>query len=143
MKLSTRGEYGLLAVVDIALQPQGTAVQAVQIATRQKISKLYLDQLMLPLKQAGLVESVRGRQGGYRLAREAREITMLDVIAALEGPTTEEHFKASQFGVGVHNVLKQMWNSVMATSLETLRDITIEDICIVYQRSTSTLTYDI
>ena len=74
MRLSTRGEYGLLALVDLALFSGDRPLQAKQIAERQGIPKLYLDQLMMDLKKAGLVVSVRGREGGYQLARPANSI---------------------------------------------------------------------
>jgi Rrf2 family protein len=64
MRLSTKGEYGLLAIVDLALHANQGPVQSFQVAEREHIPKQYLDQLMLSLKKAGLVESSRGRQGG-------------------------------------------------------------------------------
>lgn len=143
MKLSTRGEYGLLAVVDLALQPEGSAVQAVQIAERQGIPKQYLDQIMLTLRKAGLIESLRGRQGGYRLARTARAITMLDVVVALEGPLTNANFKARRRKYGVHGVLKEIWDGLTRTLIHKLRERTIEDVCREYQRASAALNYEI
>ncbi len=144
MKISTKGEYGLLAVVDLALQPAEVAAQAVQIAERQGIPKQYLDQLMLILRKAGLVESVRGRQGGYKLARPASAITLLDVIVALEGSAENVNFKVSRRRkYGVHGVLKEVWDELSDRSTSLLRSKTIEDICRDYQRSSSALMYHI
>src|SRR2546425_3244233 len=92
MKLSTKGEYGLLAIVDLALHSNQGPVQSFQIADRQHIPKQYLDQLMLILKKAGLVESSRGRQGGYQLAKPPSEISLLDIVTALEGPVENVNF---------------------------------------------------
>src|SRR5215831_1950489 len=92
MRLSTKGEYGLLAIVDLALHCDQGPVQSFQVAERQHIPKPYLDQLMLILKKAGLVESSRGRQGGYILARPASRITVLEIVAALEGPLGNANF---------------------------------------------------
>ena len=85
MKLSTKGEYGLLAVIDLALHSLEAPVQSAQIAERQNIPKQYLDQLLLFLKKAGLIESSRGRQGGYQLARSASHINLLQVVAGAGG----------------------------------------------------------
>ena len=85
MKLSTRGRYGLRAVIDIALFGQKEAVAISQIAQRQELSESYLEQLMSRLRKAGIVKSVRGAQGGYQLARGADTISVGDILRALEG----------------------------------------------------------
>ncbi|MDD3340258.1 MAG: Rrf2 family transcriptional regulator [Lachnospiraceae bacterium] len=85
MKLSTKGRYGLRALIDLALYSEKEAVCIQSIATRQNISESYLEQLVRKLKKAGLVTSVRGAGGGYRLARPASEISVGDVLRALEG----------------------------------------------------------
>jgi Rrf2 family transcriptional regulator, cysteine metabolism repressor len=143
MRISTKGEYGLLALVDLALQPEGEAVQAVQIANRQGIPKQYLDQLMLMLRKAGLVDSVRGRQGGYRLARPSRTITLLDVVVALEGPVRNTNFVSRPRKHGVHGVLKTVWDTLTENEIDTLRGKTIEDVCREHQQFSTTLSYEI
>lgn len=85
MKLSTKGRYGLRALVDLAVHCEEEAVSIQSIAKRQNISDRYLEQLMGKLKRAGLVNSVRGAGGGYRLARPSGEISVGDVLRALEG----------------------------------------------------------
>ena len=144
MRISTKGEYGLLAVVDLAMQPEGTAVQAVQIAERQGIPKQYLDQLMLILRKAGLIESVRGRQGGYKLARPARTITLLDVTVALEGPLTNTNFKTSRSRkYGVQHILREIWEGLSRDTCTRLHGTTIEDICHQYQNFSDAAMYEI
>jgi Rrf2 family protein len=144
MRISTKGEYGLLAVVDLALQPEGTAVQAVHIAERQGVPKQYLDQLMLLLRKAGLIESVRGRQGGYKLARPARTITLLDVTVALEGPLTNVNFKSSRSRkYAVRNILREIWDELSRETCTRLHGTTIEDICYEYRQVSDTVTYEI
>ncbi|MDI6869988.1 MAG: Rrf2 family transcriptional regulator [Bacillota bacterium] len=86
MRLSTRGRYGLKAMIDLAMHAGQGPVPLKAVAERQGISEHYLEQLMSTLRKAGLVVSVRGSQGGYGLAREAAEITAGDIIRALEGP---------------------------------------------------------
>lgn len=85
MKLSTKGRYGLRAFIDLAVYGEEGPVSLTSIAARQEISLNYLEQLMGKLRKAGLVESIRGVNGGYRLARPAEEISVGDVLRALEG----------------------------------------------------------
>ena len=84
MKLSTRGRYGMRALYDLAVNA-GAGPQSIKaIAEREGIPEAYLEQLIAPLKRAGLVTSTRGAQGGYTLARAPEEITVGDVLRALE-----------------------------------------------------------
>lgn len=85
MKLSTKGRYGLRAVVDLAVHADDEAVALSQIADRQGISMNYLEQLIAKLRRAGIVTSIRGAQGGYMLASPADEISVGDILRALEG----------------------------------------------------------
>lgn len=86
MKLSTRGRYGLRAMIDMAQNLDTGPIVARTIAERQGISERYLEQLMVPLKRAGLVKSIRGSQGGYFLGGDPDKITAGDIIRVLEGP---------------------------------------------------------
>ena len=85
MKLSTKGRYGLRAVVDLALHSDEDTVALSSIAERESISISYLEQLIAKLKKAGIVNSVRGAQGGYMLAKPADQISVGDILRALEG----------------------------------------------------------
>ena len=83
MKISTKGRYGLKAVLDIAMHDEASSVCS--IAARQCISENYLERLIAMLKKAGIVNSLRGAQGGYVLARPAEDISVGEVLRALEG----------------------------------------------------------
>ena len=86
MKLSTKGRYGLRALIDLAAYShEDEAVSIQSISERQKISVSYLEQLVRLLKKAGLVKSMRGACGGYMLAKSADEISVGDALRALEG----------------------------------------------------------
>lgn len=85
MKLSTRGRYGLRALVDLAANSGENAVSLMQTARRQKLSLNYLEQVFASLRRAGLVSTVKGAGGGYALARDMDEITVKEVLEALEG----------------------------------------------------------
>lgn len=85
MKLSTKGRYGLRALIDLATYSDEEAVSISSIAARQHISESYLEQLVAKLKKAGLVKSTRGAAGGYRLAKDPEDISVGDILRALEG----------------------------------------------------------
>ena len=85
MKLSTKGRYGLRALIDLAQYSKDAPVSIMSISARQDISERYLEQLMSMLKKAGLVKSVRGAAGGYILAKDVKDISVGDVLRALEG----------------------------------------------------------
>ena len=86
MRISTRGRYAARIMVDIAMHQGGCgAVCMKDIARRQQISKKYGDQIAMLLNQTGLLTAVRGRQGGYRLARDPADITLYQVLRAVEG----------------------------------------------------------
>ncbi len=92
MKVGSRGDYGLRALVYLASRvSEGEPVQIHDIAERQQIPEDYLRQLLVNLRLAGLVCSVRGPHGGYMLAKPAAEISMREVIEVLEGPSEEMH----------------------------------------------------
>ena len=87
MKLSTKGRYGLRAIVALAARQGDDPVSLAVIAAEQDVSEAYLEQLLRSLKIAGLVATARGKSGGYRLARAAEDISVGAVLRALEGST--------------------------------------------------------
>lgn len=86
MKLSSKGRYAVMAMADLARQAGDKPVTLSDIASRQEISQSYLEQLFAKLRRAGVVESVRGPGGGYRLARDADGIAIADIILAVDEP---------------------------------------------------------
>jgi len=86
MKMSTRGRYGLTAMLDIAMYGELSAVSAKDISERQDISVTYLEQLLGKLKRAGLVKGTRGPGGGYQLNKPVNQIRIGDIVRVLEGP---------------------------------------------------------
>ena len=86
MKISTRGRYGLKAMVDIAANCKEGCVSLKSIAERTNLSESYLEQLIAQLKKAGLVKSTRGANGGYILAKNAEDISVGDILSVVEGP---------------------------------------------------------
>jgi Rrf2 family cysteine metabolism transcriptional repressor len=98
MIISVKGEYALQAIFDLALQSPGDPVKIADIARRQKIPQKFLELILASLKQGGFVESRRGAEGGYRLARPADQITIGAVLTFVEGgkqrkrPTSDAFF---------------------------------------------------
>ena len=86
MKLSTKGRYGMRAMLDLAQHYDDGLVLVKDVARRQEISERYLEHLFLSLKTAGLVKSVRGAHGGFTLARAPDKIKLMDIISVSEGP---------------------------------------------------------
>ena len=86
MKISTKGRYGLTIMIELAKHHGEGPIPLRQIAAEKQLSEAYLEQLVSPLRNAGLVKSVRGAYGGYMLANKPSEITAADVIRVLEGP---------------------------------------------------------
>ena len=85
MKISTKGRYGLRLMTDLAVYYDQGLIPLKEIAARQEISEKYLEQIMMQLNRSGLVRSVRGAQGGYRLAKPPEDITAGAVLRVLEG----------------------------------------------------------
>jgi Rrf2 family cysteine metabolism transcriptional repressor len=84
MNISVKSEYALQAIFDLATQPPGEPVKIADIASRQKIPQKFLELILASLKQGGFVESRRGAEGGYRLARPADQITIGEVLKFVE-----------------------------------------------------------
>ncbi|WP_370270466.1 Rrf2 family transcriptional regulator [Nioella sp.] len=98
MKLSTKGRYAMVALADLALQGTQGLTSLAEISKRQDISLPYLEQLFVKLRRAGLVDSVRGPGGGYRLARPASEIRVSDVLGAVDETVSALHTGAGASG---------------------------------------------
>lgn len=131
MKLSTKGRYGLRAMIDLALYSDKEAVSIQSISARQNISDSYLEQLVRKLKKEGLVVSVRGAQGGYRLAKPADEISVGDVLRALEGSIEavscgeghQEHCQGEDLCVA-----RYVWQRINTSIRETVDSIRISQL---------------
>ncbi len=92
MRLTMRSDYGAHAVIELARHYGDGPLQCAEIASRQKIPEAYLDQLLSSLRRVGIVRSVRGPHGGHELARPPDELTLGDVVTALEGPVVPQEF---------------------------------------------------
>ena len=131
MRVSTRVEYGMLALVDIALYSEnGTSVSAPEIAEREDISQKYLEQILTHLKQAGLIRAQKGLRGGYTLARSANQIKLSEILNALDNSILEETDPAGETdGRNLRGAVNQcVWRELnhsisVFTESRTLSDI--------------------
>jgi Rrf2 family transcriptional regulator, cysteine metabolism repressor len=98
MNISVKSEYALEAIFDLAAQPAGTPIKIAEVARRQKIPQKFLELILANLKQGGFVESRRGAEGGYRLAKPAEEITVGAVLRYMEETRKIRRAAASPFG---------------------------------------------
>lgn len=135
MKLSTKGRYGLRALIDLAEYSEVEPVSISSIAERQNLSERYLEQLMSLLKKAGLVKSIRGAGGGYVLARDMKDISVGDVLRALEGSLepvectgfSQEEECAASGGCVTKYVWKRINESINKTVDEIKLDTLVEE----------------
>ncbi len=132
MKISTKGRYGLRALIDLAKYSEIEPVSINSIATRQGISEGYLEQLMTLLKKAGLVKSIRGAGGGYVLAKDIKEISVGDVLRALEGnlePVECAAFRGdASCEVSGGCVTKYVWQKINESINKTVDEISLEQL---------------
>lgn len=131
MELNTRGRYAVMAMADLARQGGEAAVPLSQISERQRITVAYLEQLFQQLRRAGLVESARGRAGGYRLGRAARDISVAEIMAAVDegvrmtrcmGPEAEACM------AGERCLTHNLWEALGAEIATFLGGISLDDV---------------
>ncbi len=129
MKLSTKARYAVTAMMDLALHEKSHPVTLADISHYQGISLSYLEQLFAKLRKKGLVSGVRGPGGGYRLARPASEISIAEVVAAING-TEEQVFKGDAPANEPNNdrdKLEVMWSNLSNKIYDFLDDITLDE----------------
>ncbi|MCR5756210.1 MAG: RrF2 family transcriptional regulator [Acetatifactor sp.] len=133
MRLSTKGRYGLRAVLDLALHSRDDEAVALSgIAERQSISISYLEQLIAKLKRAGIVESTRGARGGYVLTRPAEEISVGDILRALEGDLNPVDCAELIGGPSCHAsdvcVTKYVWKRISDSINEVVDNLMLSEL---------------
>lgn len=132
LKISTKGRYGLRALIDVAQFSEIEPVSINSIATRQGISERYLEQLMALLKKADLIKSIRGAGGGYVLARDMEQISVGDVLRALEGnlePVECAAFHETDSCEAAGGcVTKYVWQRINDSINQTVNEISIKQL---------------
>lgn len=138
MKITARVEYAVLALFELALGGSERQIQAREISARQRIPLRFLEQILIQLKKAGLVKSVRGASGGYLLGRPAADITLKDVVEAVEGELTllDPHLSAD-------SMVYLVWQEVEKDFLSKLSSINMQDLVRRKIRQDGILSYQI
>jgi Rrf2 family transcriptional regulator, iron-sulfur cluster assembly transcription factor len=132
MHLSTKGRYAVMAMTDLARHGEGRAVSLAEIADRQEISQAYLEQLFARLRRAGLVRSVRGPGGGYRLTHTAAETRISEIVHAVDEPLRATRCKGDSFSgcmaKGERCLTHGLWEALGQRIESYLASISLEDV---------------
>ena len=132
MKLSTKGRYAMVALADLALQPSDALVSLTEISKRQDISLPYLEQLFVKLRRAGLVDSVRGPGGGYKLARPASDIRVSEILGAVDETVSAMHKGAGASGgtsgSRAQSMTNRLWEGLSAHVYVFLHQARLSDV---------------
>lgn len=128
MKLSVKSVYGILAALDLALQNGSAPVQAKVIARRQAIPARFLEQVLHSMKKAGLVDSLRGAHGGYVLRKLPAQISLAEIVEALDGPLTHPSAGTNGRLPVSESLLAQVWERVRLAELGVLSGITLKEL---------------
>ncbi|RLJ41698.1 BadM/Rrf2 family transcriptional regulator [Litoreibacter meonggei] len=132
MKLSTKGRYAMVALADLAQSADGGLVSLGEISRRQDVSLPYLEQLFVKLRRAGLVESVRGPGGGYRLAKSPYAIRVSEVLEAVDETVSAMHTGAGASGASsgskAQSMTNRLWESLSAHVYVFLHQTRLSDV---------------
>jgi Rrf2 family protein len=130
MKVSAKADYAVRAAAELAATPSDRPMKAERISDAQRIPIKFLEAILLELKHAGVVKSTRGADGGYALARPAKEIAIADVIRAVDGPLANvrgERPEDATYQGSAENLTK-LWVAVRAALREVLEQTTLADL---------------
>ena len=132
MKLSTKGRYAMVALADLSLQDRDSLTSLAEISGRQDVSLPYLEQLFVKLRRAGLVESVRGPGGGYKLARAPSDIRVSEILAAVDETVDAMHKGAGASGAAsgtrAQSLTNRLWEGLSAHVYVFLHQTRLSDV---------------
>ncbi len=134
MRLTTKGRFAVTAMIDLALRQSGGPVTLSGISQRQEISLSYLEQLFGKLRRHEIVESVRGPGGGYNLARRAEDVTVADIIIAVDEPLDstqcggKENCRGSTSENGTRCMTHDLWSTLNSKMVEYLDSVSLKDL---------------
>jgi Rrf2 family transcriptional regulator, iron-sulfur cluster assembly transcription factor len=143
MRLGTKGRYAVMAMTDLARHGRERAVALAEVAARQEISLAYLEQLFAAMRRRGLVSSVRGPGGGYRLARPAAAISVAEVVLAVDEPLTATRCEGTErgcLGGGERCATHELWAALGDRIEQFLDRISLEDVVERRVRTTSAMS---
>jgi Rrf2 family protein len=130
VRISAKVDYAVRAAIELAANPDGAPVRAEQVATAQGIPLNFLENILGELRHAGIVRSQRGPEGGFRLAKPADQVTIADVIRAVEGPLATVRGgppEESEYG-GAAGELPRVWIAVRKSLRDVVEHVTVGDV---------------
>ena len=141
MKLTTKGQYAIQAMIDIAVHDAKSKepISLREIAKNQNIPLPFLEQIAIKLRRAGLVKSTRGPSGGYTLSRDKKQISLSDIMQAVEGPINVAPNTSNDF-----EVTQRLWQKLNRNIFTMLKSMTLEDLyydSISYKASKENIEY--
>ena len=141
MKISTKGRYGLRILIDLATHDSTKPRLVRDIAESQQISEKYISRLIIDLRRARLVRSVRGMKGGFFLARPPQEITLLEIIETMEGTLSIVDCVIAPEKCALHTncTARNIWQRLNNGIRELMRGITFEEILAEYNKGRTSL----
>ncbi len=134
MRLTTKGRFAVTAMIDLALRQDHGPVTLAGISARQEISLSYLEQLFGKLRRHEIVESVRGPGGGYNLARPAKDVTVADIIIAVDEPLDatqcggKENCQSAEHQLGTRCMTHDLWATLNAKMVDYLDSVSLKDL---------------
>src|SRR5687768_8635294 len=133
MRVSLKATYSIMASIDLAIQNGSIPVQSKSIARRQAIPVRFLEQVLHAMKKAGLVDSVRGAQGGYVLDKPASELSLAEIVQALDGPftlpkQTRAASRRPHERLKFESILAPVWEKLRQAELDVLSGVTLQDL---------------
>jgi Rrf2 family protein len=132
MKVSLKATYAIMAALDLAIHNGNAPVQARSIARRQSIPARFLEQVLNAMKKAGLVRSLRGAQGGYMLNKKPAELSLAEILEALDGPIGPQRDPVvshpSRQNHRHESLLAHVWERVKQAELSVLASVTLKEL---------------
>ena len=129
MRITTRGQLAVSAMTDLALRQKARPVALSTISARQHTSQSYLEQLFSALRRAGLVESTRGPGGGYTLAKPAAQVSVAEIVLAVENLQADDlHHMGPGQAAQVKSMTGELWSTFNTRVMEYLQSVTLQDL---------------
>ncbi|VYU07885.1 Rrf2 family transcriptional regulator [Clostridium tertium] len=141
MKISTKGRYGLRALIDLAINMDSENVSIKSISERQNISERYLEQIFSLLRKAGIIVGRKGAQGGYVLGKTPRELTIIDILKVLEGDSIFIDINEKEDNDLEIFINKNLWKDINSIIKDYFTSITLEDLVDNYKKSKENIIY--
>ena len=141
LKISTKGRYGIKALIDLVMNSENESVTLKTISKRQNISERYLEQIFSALRKSGIIIGRKGAQGGYTLAKDPKEITISEILRVLEGESLLVDISNDGVDELESFINENLWKGINDKINEYFKSITLQDLVDKYQLSKEGIIY--